>query len=124
QKALAAALETLEQTREQAKARSGPPAPGDLYVFRLQSAVAVEWVFVLAHPEQPGQVFVVPLDDAPLAGTPDVRLPAELVNRPLTARCGQGTWVPVGWLDPRLRVGAVGAEAHHLVRQSVADLAQ
>src|SRR5690242_13105411 len=108
QKAMADALAALERMRQQTNARTGP-ALGDLYVFRLRTVVAVEWAFVLTHPEQTDQVFVIPLDDAPLAGTPDVRLPADLVGRPLTARCGQGAWVPTAWLDPSLRVGALPA---------------
>jgi hypothetical protein len=122
--AMAEALESLNQVRRLGEGRSGSPAPGDLYVLRLETQLPVEWLVVRAHPEHRDQMFVVPVDDAPLAGTPDVPLPRELVHRPLTARCGQGAWVPAAILPKRCRVSALPPEALHLVRDGVARLAR
>ncbi len=119
---MAEALGSLNQVRRLGEGRSGPPAPGDLYVLWLRTQVPVEWLVVRAHPEHQDQLFVVPVDDAPLAGTPDVPLPQELVHRPLTARCGQGAWVPAAILPKRCRVSALPPEALLLVREGVARL--
>jgi hypothetical protein len=122
--ALDEALQSLDLVRGQAEGRSGAPEPGDIYVFRLRTRVALEWLVVRAHPDRPDQFFVLPLDSAPFVGTPDVALPSRLVHRPLTARCGQGTWVPARQFRDRLRVSALPAEAFRLVRAGLARLVQ
>src|SRR5262245_36397502 len=60
------------------------PAPGDLYVFDAGEDVGLEWLVVRFHPDDPGLLLLVPADDFPLIGTPDVTLPRELVDRPLS----------------------------------------
>ncbi len=121
--AVATATRCLAAHREQAASRSGPPAPGDLYVLPGISRIALEWLVVRAHPDQADEVFVAPVDDCPLLGPPDAPLPETLALRPLTARCGQGTWVPARFLPQEHRVGALPAEALALVRAAVANLA-
>src|SRR5437763_1599639 len=44
------------------------PAPGDLYLFRLDTEIEPEWLIVRAHPDDPQLLLVVPVDDFPLAG--------------------------------------------------------
>jgi hypothetical protein len=102
----------------------GPPTPGDLYVFPLGADAALEWLVVRAHPDDHNLLFLVPADGSPLAGTPDVPLPHDLVRRPLTVRCGEGLWAPALHLQPGFRVGVLPAEALRLVRQKVGDLAR
>src|SRR5262245_3844201 len=72
--AVADATARLAELRRRAGACTGPPAPGDLYVLRGLSRVALEWLVVRAHPEQTDQLFLVPVDASPQAGTPDVPL--------------------------------------------------
>jgi hypothetical protein len=122
--AQARAAQALASSRAESARRTGPPSPGDLYVFRLVSEAALEWLVVLEHPDDRVLLLVVPVDDHPLTGTPDVALPREVIHRPLTARCGQGAWLPAGQFRPRLRVGALPEPALRLVRQKVADLAR
>jgi hypothetical protein len=100
------------------------PGPGDLYRFHLGTDAAPEWLVVRTHPDDPQLLLAVPVDDFPLAGVPDIVLPPELLPRPLTARCGQGQWVPAGHLVPPQRVGVVPAAVVQMVRRKVADLAR
>ncbi len=119
-----AVARAAEAARARDAPRTGPPAPGDLYVFRTESEASLEWLVLRAHPDDPFLLLVVPVDDGPLAGTPDVPLPPEEVGRPLTARCGQGLWAPALHFAPALRVGSVPAEALRRARSAVADLAR
>jgi hypothetical protein len=100
------------------------PAPGDLYVFGPEAEGALRWLVVREHPDDPSLLFLVPADDSPLAGTPDVPLPRDLVSGPRTVRCGEGVWASAVQLRPDFRAGSVPAEALRLVRQKVADLAR
>jgi hypothetical protein len=122
--AITAAAQNLAGARALAAQRSGPPAPGDLYLFRLGEGAALEWLVVREHPDDPGLLLMVPADDFPLAGTPDVKVPDELAHRPLSVRCGQGLWLPARQLEPHLRVGSLAAEALRQVRQKLAELAR
>lgn len=103
--------------------RTGPPAPGDVYAFAHASEAALEWLVVLSHPSEPDQLFVIPADEFPLAGTPDLALPRELTARPLMLRCGQGMWVSTARLAGERRVGILPDVALRLARATVADLA-
>ena len=98
------------------------PLPAICTCFDLAVDAALEWLVVREHPDDPDLLLVAPADDFPLAGTPDVVLPHELVGRPLTARCGEGLWLPRCVCSSRLRVGTVPQEALSLVRRKLADL--
>jgi hypothetical protein len=100
------------------------PAPGDLYVFDVGEDIGLEWLVVRFHPDDPGLLLLAPADDFPFAGTPDITLPHDLVNRLLTVRCGETDWFPADFCTPRLRVGTVPEPALRLVRQRLADLAR
>ncbi len=101
-----------------------PTEPGDLYVFPPGGAAALEWLVVRPHPDDAGLLFVVPVDDYPRAGTPDVALAAEVAGRPRAARCGQGLWIAADRFEERHRAGRLADEALRLVRQKLADLAR
>lgn len=103
--------------------RTGPPAPGDVYAFAHKFDAALEWLVVLPHPSEPDQFFVIPADDFPQAGTPDLVLTRELTSRPLTLRCGQGMWVSTARLAGERRVGVLPDEALRQARAMIADLA-
>jgi hypothetical protein len=121
--AIAEAAEKLER-QPVPDAGGDTPAPGDLYVFDAGEDVGLEWLVVRSHPDDPGLLLLAPADDSPLIGTPDVRLPLELVDRPLAVRCGETDWFPARLCAPRLRVGTVPEPAVGLVRQRLADLAR
>src|SRR5437868_4810928 len=123
-RAAAEAAANLGQARARAAQRSGPPAPGDLYVLGRIESAALEWLVVRAHPDDPALLLVVPADDFPLIGPPDLELPRDPVRRRLTARCGQGLWVPAALLEARRRVASLAIEAVPLVRQKLAALAR
>lgn len=92
---------------------------GDLYVLRMRMEASVEWLAVRHHLDDLNLWFVVPTDDMPLAGTPDVKL-----AYPRIARCGEGTWVRSERLEARYHVGGVTAEELRLVRDMVAGMAR
>ena len=123
-RAMAEAAEALAQEPAISFDPSRPPTPGDLYVFDSAGDAALEWLIVREHPDDPDLLLVAPADDFPLAGTPDVGLPRELIRRPLTARCGEALWLPQDACALRLRVGTVPKEALSLVRRKLADLFQ
>src|ERR1700736_3402209 len=87
-RAIAEAAARLARSEGRLSGRTGPPAPGDLYVFPLEGDAAPEWLVVREHPADRDVLFLVPADGFPLAGTPDVELAEESGGRPLTARCG------------------------------------
>lgn len=72
--------------------RTGPPAPGDVYLLKR-----VEWLLVREHPDDPTLVFVVPVDDNPMRGSSDVSL-----EPPQIARCCAGAWVHAAVLRCRV----------------------
>lgn len=104
--------------------RPPSPAPGDLYVFGLPVAAAVEWLVVREHPDDPTLLLLTPADDFFLAGPADVALSGEVVGRPLTVRCGEAAWVPAALCEARLRVGAVPGPSVADVRRTLAALAR
>src|SRR4051812_29689442 len=116
--AMADAARRLETARQRVAARTGPAAPGDVYALNGLGQDDLGWLVVRPHPEQAGQVLLVPLDDHPLCGTPDVPLPEDQV-----ARCGEGVWVSHGLLPADRRVDVVADEALQQVRAGVAALA-
>jgi hypothetical protein len=73
-RAAAAAVARLQKARDLSARRSGPPIPGDLYVFPVSESAALEWLVLRAHPDDPDLLLVIPCDDFPLAGTADVPL--------------------------------------------------
>jgi hypothetical protein len=119
----------ITEAAEKLTRQSGPaagrdtPAPGDLYVFDVGD-VGLEWLVVRSHPDDPRLLLLAPADDFPLAGTPDLAIPPEVVGRPLTVRCGETDWFPAGLCTPRLRAGAVPENALGLVRHRLADIAR
>jgi hypothetical protein len=100
------------------------PEPGDLYVFDAGEEIGLEWLVVRFHPEDPGMVLLAPVDDFPLAGTPDLILPWEAAGRPLTVRCSETDWFPAGLCSSRLRVGSLPEQTLASVRQRLADFAR
>jgi hypothetical protein len=100
------------------------PTPGDLYVFDTGQDVAIEWLVVRAHPDDPDLILLAPVDDFPLAGTPDLVLPVERVGRPMTVRCGETDWFPRSLFTPDLRVDSIPDDLLALVRRRLADLAR
>jgi hypothetical protein len=120
----AAAEANLARARSQPAQRSGPPAPGDLYALAEDETAALEWLAVYPHPDDSSLLLIVPADDFPLVGTPDVALSGDPARRHLTARCGQGLWVPAGLLEPHRRVGFLPDQGLRPVRQKLADLAR
>jgi hypothetical protein len=100
------------------------PTPGDLYVFDTGQEVAIEWLVVRAHPDDPDLILLAPVDDFPLAGTPDLVLPVERVGRPMTVRCGETDWFPRALFQPDLRVDTIPDDLLALVRRRLADLAR
>lgn len=110
-----------EQTCEK---RTGPPAPGDLYAFSIPEHSPVEWLVVREHPDDRGLLFIVPADDCPLAGTPDVAVVHPEVRRPLVVRCAEGVWLRSQRFGADRRVGFLPGEVVRQVRQKVAALAR
>ena len=104
--------------------RTGLAAAGDLFVFHTAEDAALEWLVVREHADDPSRLLLVPGDDFPLVGPPDLELPRDLVGRPLAVRCGQALWVPLHFCQQRLRTGSVPVEALDLVRRKIAELAQ
>jgi hypothetical protein len=98
--------------------------PGDLYVFGVPIDAAIEWLVVRPHVDDPSLVLLAPADDFPFAGRADMPLKPEFLDRPLTVRCGEATWLPAAACPERLRVGVVPDEAVALVRQKLAALAR
>jgi hypothetical protein len=104
--------------------RGPEPVPCDLYVFDVPVDGAIEWLVVRPHPDDPATVLLAPADDFPLVGCADVALEHEVVDRPLTVRCGNATWVPAAVCPEHLRVGRLPDEAVSLVRGKLAALAR
>jgi hypothetical protein len=121
--AIAEAAEKMARQGVQPGGRDAP-TPGELFVFEAGEDVGLEWLVVRFHPDDPNLLLLAPMDDFPLAGTPDLPLPHDLVGRPLTVRCGETDWFPAGFCSPRLRAGAIPERALSLVRQRLADLAR
>jgi hypothetical protein len=100
------------------------PLPGDLYVFALPVDVALEWLVVREHPDDPDLLLAAPADDFPLVGTPDVLLPRESARRPLTARCGETLWLPRDAFSSGIHAETVPQEVLSLVRRKLAKLSR
>lgn len=116
-----AAAKRLKERADSIPAISDPTSPGDLYVFDIKNdELAVEWVVVRDHPQNPNWVLVVPIDTFFLVGTPDLVLPDEI----WVARCGQSDWFEKSMFDPTLRVGAISNDVLKLIKQRLADLAR
>lgn len=122
--AIAAAAESLPRSAGPVAADRALPSPGDLYVFDAGDEVGIEWLVVRAHPDDPELILLAPIDDFPLAGTPDLVLPAESVGRPMTVRCGETDWFPKSLFTPRLRVGTISDDVVAMVKRRLADLAR
>jgi hypothetical protein len=122
--AIAAAAESLPRSAGSVAADRALPSPGDLYIFDAGEEVGIEWLVVRAHPDDPDLILLAPIDDFPLAGTPDLVLPADRVGRPMTVRCGETDWYPKTLFTPRLRVGTIADDVVALVKRRLADLAR
>lgn len=118
---IAAAAESLTRSAGSIAADRALPSPGDFYVFDTGDEVGIEWLVVRAHPDDPDLILLAPIDDFPLAGTPDLVLPVE---RPMTVRCGQTDWFPKSLFTQRLRVGTIPDDVIALVKRRLADLAR
>lgn len=88
----------------------------NLFVFNLDTDIALEWAVVRAHPDDPDLILLVPLDDAPFVGTADVVLP---VDRLLIARCGESDWFDLSVLSRGVCLGEVPVQP---IRQRLAEL--
>jgi hypothetical protein len=90
---------------------------GELFVVRTRVEAAIELLVVREHPDG-GPWLIVPVDDFPIIGPADVRLPVE---RPLVARCGHGDWVTREFehLVDEIRLSALA-----VVHRKFADLAR
>jgi hypothetical protein len=124
QQAVAEAARNLQSAMARASERTGPPAPGDLFVFDTGEEAALEWLVVREHPDDPTLLLLAPGDDFPLSGPPDVALSRELVGQTLTIRCGESLWVPLHFCQQRLRTGSVPVGALRLVRRKISELAR
>lgn len=124
QRAIAEAGEHLARAALVASGRTGPPAPGDLYVLPLEEEAALEWLVLGPDPDAADRYVVVPVDDSPLVGTLDVKIADDLAHRPLVARCGQELAVPGENLRPDRRVDCLPEEALRPIRQKMAELTQ
>jgi hypothetical protein len=113
--AMTAAAERLNTARQRAAGRTGPAAPGDVYVLRGLGQDDLGWLVLQAHSEKPHQLFLVPLDDNPQCGTPDIPLLAEQM-----ARCGEGAWVPADLLEGEQRMDVLPEELLQQVRAATA----
>uniref|UniRef100_A0A7C4QQ30 Uncharacterized protein n=1 Tax=Schlesneria paludicola TaxID=360056 RepID=A0A7C4QQ30_9PLAN len=123
--AIAAAAESLSRSLGRIAADRPVPSPGDLYVFDVgRDDVGVEWLVVRVHPDDSEMYLVVPVDDFPLAGTPDLVLPEDRVGRPMIVRGGEADWFPRSLFTPKFRVGALPDDVLLLVRKLMADLAR
>lgn len=120
QTAIDAAKVNLQTIEDRVSARSGGPKPGDMYVMEEN---ILEWLVIREHPDDSTLLFIVPTDDFPFAGTPDVDMSQE-ASRPLFARCGWGAWVPTSLLQERYRVDALPEPALALAREMMAKLAR
>jgi hypothetical protein len=122
-RAIAKAAKSLAQKGPSFPERN-TPQPGDLYVVGGLRGAHVEWLIVGAHPDGPGLLKVVPVDDFPLVGTLDIWFSGDLAERPLVARCGESDWVPSRLFISAMRVGILSRRATELVSQRLADLAR
>lgn len=111
------------QTQDQPVSSTGP-VPGELYVFATPVEAVIEWLVVRPHPDDYLLVLLAPVDDFPFAGRSDVPLKPEFIDRSLTVRCGEATWIPATVCQERLRVGAVPNDAVSEVRRKLAALAR
>jgi hypothetical protein len=118
------ASQRLERQSHGPRDSSGGLAPGDLYVFETPVEGMIEWLIVRLHPDDSTLVLFVPVDDFPIVGRSDVPLKPEFIDRPLTARCGEATWVPAAVCQGHLRVGGVPQEAIAEVGRKLAALAR
>jgi hypothetical protein len=102
----------------------GDVRAGDICVFRTRVDAAIEWLCVREHPDDPGLMLVVPVDDFSLSGTQDTHVSDDAGGRDLTARCGESAWVARGIFSAPLRIGSSSAESLAAVRQALAALAR
>lgn len=121
--AIAFAAKRLEERKEKMDGRVGPTIPGDLYVFDIEETLAVEWLVVRSHPDEPGLVLMVPVDDFPLVGPADIDLwPFEEINRLMIVRCGQAVWLPIRCCE--VKTDFIREEPLLAVRRMMAALAR
>ena len=94
--------------------------PGDLYVFDTSEEVGLEWLVVRFHPDDETSIQVVPIDDFPLVGTPDLTIPHELVGRIMNVRGGESDWFPSSIFLPKLKVASISQRALKVVQEYLA----
>lgn len=124
QEAVADAVQRLQTQPERPNDWPPGPSAGDLYVFSSPIPASIEWLVVRPHLDDPSLILMAPADDFPLVGQSDVPLEAEFIDRPLTVRCGESTWIPATACREDLRVGFIPDEAVSLVRKKLAGLAR
>src|SRR5690242_17415698 len=89
--AIAEASDSLRTVSPDVTSSDARGVAGHLYVFHVE--VALEWLMVREHPDDEMLALLVPCDDFPLVGSCDVRVPLDLIDRPLIARCGEAIWL-------------------------------
>lgn len=119
--AITTAAESLSRAT-QSVAVGHAPSPGDLYVLDAGQEIGIEWLVVRRHPDDPKLILLAPVDDFPLAGTPDLILPDDGAGRSMTVRCGETDWFPETLCIAQLHVGTISGEGLALVARRLADL--
>lgn len=102
-------------------ASSKQTEPGDVYRFRVGSDIAMRWVVINNHPDQPDQLFVVPADEHPLSG-PDDLLCVDKVGRRITLYCGLGLWLPRSAFLQGVRTRFLSEENLGLARDKISQV--
>lgn len=105
---------TAEAAREAKVLRFRPdpsPCPGDTYVFYETAEYPVEWTIVERDPSDVRRLLVVPLDDYPQIGSPDVGLQAREPGRVAHIRCDRDIWLDASRFSTELRTGELPAES-------------
>jgi hypothetical protein len=93
---------------------------GDLYEFNLELPEFVLWAVVRRHKSNPDQLYVVPADQNPLAGSTDAL--TEETGRDLTLRCGLGLWLSQELVAEGQLVGILDDSAIREAQMRLSDL--
>lgn len=94
------------------KQRKPTPEIGDLYRFNIKGIpenVAIFWVIIDRHPDDPQLFFTATADTNPLIGSFDMLIPDSSLFGTLSLRLGRGQCLMESMFEPSLRVGMVEA---------------
>jgi len=112
EKRIASIASKSQRLEDALKQRRATPERGDLYLFNLKSSpedVAIFWVIINRHSDDPQQLFAVPADTNPLIGSLDVPIPDLSLFGTLSLRLGRGLWLMESMFEPSLRLGMIEA---------------